>query len=213
MSKAVRIVGEHDRAAGVEGDRKALEVQPETVAAEERDAVHAATNEGITSAGCTLTVLLGLWFIEWRNRKAYVASGQGTLSSSRTSARGESLRRSQTDSTQVQREGVAMKNVYVGNFSFSTTEADLRAVFERYGAIQNVNLVHDQYTGKPRGFAFIEMADDAEAAAAITAVNGSDFGGRALVVNEARPKTERAPRSGGGGGKRTGSHFGSGRKY
>jgi cold-inducible RNA-binding protein len=106
-----------------------------------------------------------------------------------------------------------MKNVYVGNFSFSTTEAELRAVFERYGAIQNVNLVRDQYTGKPRGFAFIEMTDDVEAAAAITAVNGSDLGGRALVVNEARPKTERGARSGWGGGKRTGSRFGGGRRY
>ena len=105
-----------------------------------------------------------------------------------------------------------MKNLYVGNFSFSTTEPELRAVFERYGAVQNVNLVQDQYTGKPRGFAFIEMTDDAEATAAITAVNGLELGGRALVVNEARPKTERSPRSG-AGQRRSGSGYGGGRRY
>lgn len=104
-----------------------------------------------------------------------------------------------------------MKNIYVGNFSFATTETDLRAIFEHYGVVQNINLVQDQYTGKPRGFAFIEMTDDAEGTAAITAINGSQLGGRALVVNEARPRAERAPRT--GGQKRTGSRFGGGRRY
>jgi cold-inducible RNA-binding protein len=104
-----------------------------------------------------------------------------------------------------------MKNIYVGNFSFATTETELREVFEHYGAVQNINLARDQYTGKPRGFAFIEMTDDAEGTAAITAVNGSQLGGRALVVNEARPRTERA--AGRAGQKRTGSRFGGGRRY
>ena len=103
-----------------------------------------------------------------------------------------------------------MKNIYVGNFSFATTEAELREIFEHYGAVQNINLVQDQYTGKPRGFAFIEMTNDGEAAAAITAVNGSQLGGRSLVVNEARPKTERAPRR--DGPKRAGGGFGGGRR-
>jgi len=104
-----------------------------------------------------------------------------------------------------------MKNIYVGNFSFATTETELREIFEHYGAVQNINLVHDQYTGKPRGFAFIEMTDDVEGSAAITAINGSQLGGRALVVNEARPKAERAPRS--GGQKRARSGFGGSRRY
>ena len=103
-----------------------------------------------------------------------------------------------------------MKNIYVGNFSFATTEAELREIFEHYGAVQNVNLARDQFTGKPRGFAFIEMTDDAQGTAAITAINGSQLGGRALVVNEARPKTERA--AGWRGQNRAGSRFG-GRRY
>src|SRR5256885_4774823 len=104
-----------------------------------------------------------------------------------------------------------MKNIYVGNFSFATTETELRELFEHYGAVQNINLVHDQYTGKPRGFAFIEMTNDGEGTAAITAMNGSQLGGRSLVVNEARPKAEHAPRS--GGQKRTGSGFSGRRQY
>jgi cold-inducible RNA-binding protein len=102
-----------------------------------------------------------------------------------------------------------MKNIYVGNFAFSTTEAQLREVFDHYGAIQNVNVIRNEYTGKPRGFAFIEMTNDTEGDAAITALNGSQMEGRALVVNEARPKTERVQR--GGGLKRSGGSFGGDR--
>lgn len=103
-----------------------------------------------------------------------------------------------------------MKNIYVGNFSFATSETELREIFEHYGTVQNINLMRDQYTGKPRGFAFIEMTDDAEGTAAITAIDGSKLGDRALVVNEARPKIERA--AGRGGQQSTGSRFG-GRRY
>jgi cold-inducible RNA-binding protein len=90
-----------------------------------------------------------------------------------------------------------MKNLYVGNIAFSTTEEQIREMFQPYGAIEKINVVRDQDTGQPRGFAFVEMTSDEEAGKAIIAVNGSSIGGRALIVNEARPKTER----GGGRGK------------
>jgi RNA recognition motif-containing protein len=92
-----------------------------------------------------------------------------------------------------------MKKIFVGNFSFSTTEADLRSLFEPHGAIDSVTVVTDRDTGRSRGFAFVEMANNSEAEAAIQALNGSDFGGRPLTVNEARPKTERGDRPHGGG--------------
>src|SRR5690349_8433381 len=94
----------------------------------------------------------------------------------------------------LRKQEFAMKNIYVGNFSFATTETQLREIFEHYGAVQNINLIRHEYTGKPRGFAFVEMPDDSQGLAAITAVNGSQLGGRVLVVNEARPKTERDQR-------------------
>ena len=93
-----------------------------------------------------------------------------------------------------------MKNLYVGNMSFNTTESDLRAIFEPLGEITRINVITDRDTGRPRGFAFVEMSNDEEAAKAIEAVNGKELDGRALNVNEARPKTEGGrsrPRSGG----------------
>jgi cold-inducible RNA-binding protein len=93
-----------------------------------------------------------------------------------------------------------MKNIYVGNLSFGTTEQDVRALFEPYGTVDRVNIVTDRDTGQPRGFAFVEMPNDAEGDKAMAAVNGRDVGGRTLAVNEARPKTDRG--SGGGGGRR-----------
>lgn len=93
-----------------------------------------------------------------------------------------------------------MKKIYVGNLQFSTTEDDLRTMFAPYGAVESATLVTDRDTGRSRGFAFVEMAD-ADAASAINALNGSDSGGRALVVNEARPK---ADRGGSGRDKRPG---------
>ncbi|HTR66891.1 MAG TPA: RNA-binding protein [Terriglobales bacterium] len=90
-----------------------------------------------------------------------------------------------------------MKNLYVGNLPHKTTEDELRTIFQPYGAIEKISIVTDRDTGRSRGFAFVEMTDAAEAEKAIAVLNGSDLGGRALTVNEAKPKTER-PRSGGG---------------
>jgi RNA recognition motif-containing protein len=90
-----------------------------------------------------------------------------------------------------------VKNIYVGNLSFEATEESVRALFEAYGTVGRVNIVTDRDTGQPRGFGFVEMANDGEGEKAIAAVNGTELGGRALNVNEARPKAER---SGGGGG-------------
>jgi len=90
-----------------------------------------------------------------------------------------------------------MTNLYVGNLPHSTTEADLRNLFAEHGTVQNVSIITDRETGRARGFAFVEMPDAGEAGKAIAALNGKDLGGRALKINEAKPKTER-PRTGGG---------------
>ena len=93
--------------------------------------------------------------------------------------------------------------LYVGNLSFETTENDLQDLFEQHGQVGEVNLMMDRMTGKSRGFAFITMSDDAQAKAAMEALNGKELNGRALAVNEARPREERPrPQGGGGGGKR-----------
>jgi len=95
-----------------------------------------------------------------------------------------------------------MKNLFVGNLPFSTTEDTLRELFAQYGEVQQVRVMTDRDTGKPRGFAFVEMTQDDDAAKAVAALNGKDLGGRALTVNEARPKPDRGgPRFGGGGGR------------
>jgi cold-inducible RNA-binding protein len=97
-----------------------------------------------------------------------------------------------------------MKNLYVGNLPHSTTEAELRNLFEPHGAVENVTLVIDRDTGRSRGFGFVEMTHASEADKAIAALNGTDVGGRTLTINEAKPKAER-PRGGGhrfGGGGR-----------
>ena len=82
-----------------------------------------------------------------------------------------------------------MKNLYVGNLAFSTTEQQLRTLFETHGVVERVNIVTDKETGRPRGFAFVEMTNGAEADKASAAITGSSLGGRALKVNEARDKT------------------------
>ncbi len=92
-----------------------------------------------------------------------------------------------------------MKNIYVGNLSFDSNEDELRAAFEAYGAVDKVTMVRDRDTGRPRGFAFVEMPNDAEAESAIAGLNGNMVRGRALNVNEARPREQRGPRPGGGG--------------
>jgi cold-inducible RNA-binding protein len=81
--------------------------------------------------------------------------------------------------------------LYVGNLSFETTENDLQDLFEQHGKVAEVSLMMDRMTGKSRGFAFITMNDTAEANAAMAAINGQEIGGRALSVNEARPREER----------------------
>lgn len=99
-----------------------------------------------------------------------------------------------------------MKNIYVGNLDFRTTEDELRKAFEVYGQVDRVNIVTDKDTGQQRGFAFVEMTNDGEGEKAIAGLNGSPMDGRTINVNEARPKRESAGgggrgRSGGGGGR------------
>jgi len=98
-----------------------------------------------------------------------------------------------------------MKNLYVENLPHSTTEAVLRNVFEAHGAVEKITLVTDRDTGRSRGFGFVEMTNASEADTAITALNGTDLGGRTLTINEAKPKSDRprsgGPRFGGGGGR------------
>jgi RNA recognition motif-containing protein len=89
-----------------------------------------------------------------------------------------------------------MKNIFVGNLDFAATESSIRPLFERYGTVERVSVVTDRDTGRSRGFAFVEMSDPGEADRAISALNGTSLDGRALSVNEARPK----PQGGGGGG-------------
>ena len=90
-----------------------------------------------------------------------------------------------------------MLNLYVGNLPFSAADDELRQLFEQYGQVESVNLITDRETGRPRGFGFVEMAEREGGERAIEELDGKDFGGRQLTVNEARP---RAPRGGGGGG-------------
>jgi RNA recognition motif-containing protein len=97
-------------------------------------------------------------------------------------------------------------NIYVGNLAFAVTEAELRAAFEAYGAVDAVRLITDQLSGQPRGFGFVEMPTASEAQAAIAGLHGTAWQGRALTVSEARPRNEGRPRPdsrpGGGPGGR-----------
>ena len=90
-------------------------------------------------------------------------------------------------------------NIYVGNLSFSVSEADLKDAFAAFGAVQTSSIIKDKFSGESRGFGFVEMPNKDEAEKAIAALNGKDLKGRALKVNEAKPRTDR-PRSGGFGG-------------
>ncbi len=102
-----------------------------------------------------------------------------------------------------------MTNIFVGNLSYQATQADLQAAFEAYGGVERVNIVTDRDTGQPRGFAFVEMGDPQAAQTAISQLNGAELHGRAMNVNEARPK----PAGGGGGfgNKRSSSGYGGGK--
>ncbi|HLH40195.1 MAG TPA: hypothetical protein VKX39_13685 [Bryobacteraceae bacterium] len=99
-----------------------------------------------------------------------------------------------------------MKNIFVGNLSFGATEDSVRSAFEAYGTVDRVNMITDRDTGQARGFAFVEMSNTAEADRAIAELNGRELEGRALNVNEARPKPERGA---GGGGFRPRGNGGS----
>lgn len=103
-----------------------------------------------------------------------------------------------------------MKNIFVGNLSFGATEDAVRSMFEAYGAVDKVSLITDRDTGQPRGFGFVEMSNNAEADRAIAELNGRELDGRALNVNEARPKADRG--SGGGGFRGRGGNFGGQRR-
>jgi RNA recognition motif-containing protein len=92
-------------------------------------------------------------------------------------------------------------NIFVGNLSRDVTEEDLRQAFSAHGTVDRVSILKDKFSGEPRGFGFVEMPAKAEAQAAINALNQADLKGRALNVNEARPKTERSGGGGGGGGR------------
>jgi cold-inducible RNA-binding protein len=95
-----------------------------------------------------------------------------------------------------------VKNIFVGNLSFNTAEDELRQAFEAYGQVDRVSIMTDRDTGRSRGFGFVEMASNEDGEKAITALNGSQIGGRTINVNEARPKTDRGSGGGGGGGGR-----------
>jgi cold-inducible RNA-binding protein len=95
------------------------------------------------------------------------------------------------------------RKLYVGNLGYGVSSSDLEQMFSAHGTVDSAQVVEDRATGQSKGFGFVEMGSDAEAQAAINALNGQDHGGRALTVNEAKP---RAPRSGGGG-------YGGGRGY
>ena len=103
-----------------------------------------------------------------------------------------------------------MKKIYVGNCSFQMTEDDLRALFEPYGTVESASLATERDTGRSRGFGFVSMSNDEEAEKAMAALNGQQSGGRALVVNEARPQKDRGGFRDGGG--RGGNRGGGGRQ-
>ncbi len=119
------------------------------------------------------------------------------------------------------------KKLYVGNLTYDTSDSDLQRMFEEFGTVSSAQVISDRETGRSKGFGFVEMGSDQEAQAAINALNGKDVGGRALTVNEARPREDRGGggggrggyggggRSGGGGGGGGGGRggYGGGRKY
>jgi len=111
------------------------------------------------------------------------------------------------------------KKLYVGNLSYDTSDSDLQRLFEEFGTVESAQVISDRETGRSKGFGFVEMGSDQEAQAAISALNGKEVGGRALTVNEARPREERGGggRGGYGGGRSGGGRdrggYGGGKKY
>jgi RNA recognition motif-containing protein len=102
------------------------------------------------------------------------------------------------------------KKLYVGNLTYEMTDGDLETLFAAHGTVELAQVIKDRDTGRSKGFGFVEMKTEQEAQAAIAGLNGKDNGGRALVVNEARPREERPNRGGGGGGR---SGYGGSRRY
>jgi len=113
---------------------------------------------------------------------------------------------------EVQRKDLGM-NIYVGNLAYQVNDDDLRQAFEAFGEVASATVIKDKFSGESRGFGFVEMPVKAEGDAAITGLNGQDLKGRALNVNEARPKAEGGRTGGGGGGgRRPGGGGGGGRR-
>lgn len=105
-----------------------------------------------------------------------------------------------------------MKNIFVGNLDFGATDDAVRSMFEAYGTVDRASVVTDRDSGRSKGFAFVEMPNDAEGERAIAALNGKELNGRALTINEARPKAEGGSRGGGGGGRDRGNSGGGRRQ-
>ena len=103
------------------------------------------------------------------------------------------------------------KKLYVGNLTYGTTDSDLRTMFEEFGTVESAQVIMDRESGRSKGFGFVEMGKDQEAQAAIKDLNGKDMDGRALTVNEAKPREDRGGRSGGGGSR--GGGYGGDRRY
>lgn len=101
-------------------------------------------------------------------------------------------------------------NIYVANVNYKTTDDELRELFEEFGEVTSARIINDKFTGQSRGFGFVEMADDNEAKQAINELNGNEFMGKQLVINEARPREDRPRTSGGGGGGGYGGGSGGG---
>lgn len=92
-------------------------------------------------------------------------------------------------------------NIYVGNLPYGVSEDDLKGAFAEFGEVSSVNIITDKFSGQSKGFGFVEMSNDSEADEAMRALNESDLKGRNIRVNQAKPRRERSPRSGGGGGR------------
>ena len=103
-------------------------------------------------------------------------------------------------------------NIYVGNLSYGVSDDNLREVFEAFGTVSSAKVITDKYSGRSKGFGFVEMDNDAEGQAAIEQLDGAEIDGRSVKVNEARPREDR-PRGGGGGGYRGGGNRGGGNRY
>lgn len=101
-------------------------------------------------------------------------------------------------------------NIYVGNLAYQVTDTDLKAAFEAHGEVDTARVIMDRDSGRSKGFGFVEMSDSTQANAAIEALNGTELNGRALTVNEARPREDRGGRGGGGGGRGGGFRGGGG---